>query len=85
MRLQYGLVLTLGLILTSQGLLAAETPEFEAFNQIYRSDIRALIIRDCQKCHSDKLMEADIDLSIFTSITEIRNHHIIASVILGRL
>lgn len=74
MRLPHGLVLTIGFVLVSRGLLAAETAEFEAFNQIYRSDIRPLIIRDCQKCHSDKLMEADIDLSIFTSITEVRKH-----------
>ena len=67
-------LIVVGSIVVSRSLIAAETAEFEAFNRSFTNDIRPLLIRDCQKCHSDKVMEADIDLSIFTSITEVRKH-----------
>jgi hypothetical protein len=67
-------LLLVGSVLLSQSSIAADVSEFDGFEKTYVSDIRPLIIRDCQKCHSAKVMEAEIDLSIFNSMADIRRH-----------
>lgn len=58
----------------SRLLVAADASEFEAFEQTYLGEIRSLIVRDCQKCHNAKVMEAEIDLTLFGSMADIRQH-----------
>lgn len=56
------------------GSNADEPTGFEVLEKTFATDVRQVVVRDCQKCHSDKVMEADIDLSIFTSLAEVRRH-----------
>ena len=68
-----GLVLT-SLIMVSRTMSAADAPEFAEYDRSYQSEIRPLISRHCEKCHSSEVMEAEIDLSSFTSLAAIRKH-----------
>lgn len=57
--------------LVSTSALAAE----ETFDRIatdYAREIRPIVTRHCDKCHSADLMEADIDLTTFPTLSEIR-------------
>jgi len=40
----------------------------------YSNEIRVLIDRYCRECHSAKRMEADIDLSAFATLADVRKH-----------
>lgn len=47
------------------------------FDQIatdYAKEIRPIVTRHCDKCHSPDLSEADIDLTTFPTLTEVRKH-----------
>ena len=52
----------------------AEVVDFRSHEQIYLNEVRPIVVRVCQNCHSEKVMEAEIDLSIYSSISEIRKH-----------
>lgn len=67
-------VLFVGLCLVRGALSAAEAIDFDTSSRPYASDIRPLITRYCEKCHSATLMEADIDLSAFDSFVAVRKH-----------
>lgn len=68
-----GLLLT-SLLLVSNPLFAADPPEFSTFDQSYQSEIRPIISRHCDKCHSSEVMEAEIDLSAFKSLSQVRKN-----------
>ena len=61
-----------GSVLTSGYSLAAESVDFEGFSKTYMGDIRQIISRSCEKCHSPELSEAEIDLTKFPSLAEVR-------------
>jgi len=67
-------VLFVGISLSTNVLSAAEEVEFEGYSRQYSSEIRSLISRHCEKCHSATLMEADIDLTAFDSFAAVRKH-----------
>ncbi len=69
-----GVLLLISSILVLPSANAADVAKFEAFEKTFQSDVRPVIIRDCQKCHSAKVMEAEIDLSIFASLGDVRQH-----------
>ncbi len=51
---------------------AADEPALKAFEQTYPLEIRPLLQRFCHECHSAKLMEAEIDLSEFAALADLR-------------
>ena len=65
-------VVLIGLILMSTNSTAEETKEFREFAATYVNDIRPIVSRHCEKCHSQELSEAEIDLTAFPSLAEIR-------------
>ncbi|MBS0202619.1 MAG: DUF1592 domain-containing protein [Planctomycetes bacterium] len=52
----------------------AQDAAIAALGSKYKSDILPLLSKYCHECHSAKLMEADIDLTTFTSLAEVRKH-----------
>ena len=71
-----GLVLAFcahGLSSYGKSLHAAE-PDAAALEKAYPTDIRPLVTKYCQKCHSADLAEAEVDLEPFTSWEEVRKH-----------
>lgn len=40
----------------------------------YQNDILPLLKKYCHECHSQQVMEADVDLTAFTSLAEVRRH-----------
>lgn len=67
-------VLIVGIIVSTGSLLAAESVDFNAYSRPFTAEIRPLISRHCEKCHSATLMEADIDLAAFDSFAAVRKH-----------
>ncbi|HEY0981635.1 DUF1592 domain-containing protein [Schlesneria sp.] len=63
-----------GSIVTCGITLAAEPTDFSEFSRSYSNDVRRIISRTCDNCHSPELSEADIDLTAFPSLDEVRNH-----------
>ena len=63
-----------GSVLASRYSLAADSVDFEGFSKTYAGDIRQIISRSCEKCHSPELSEAEIDLTTFPSLSEVRQH-----------
>lgn len=56
-------------------LVAAEPaapPDFQRLEQPFTGDVRALLTRYCDECHSGKRTEADVDLATFTSLADVR-------------
>ena len=45
--------------------LSGAEPDPKGLEQAYPKEIRPLVVRLCQKCHSTELPEADIDLEQF--------------------
>ena len=62
------------IVLVSQPVRAADDLAVKALGATYQSEILPLVTRYCQECHSPQLMEADVDLTIFTDIGAIRKH-----------
>lgn len=52
----------------------ADAVDFKSQEQTYVTEIRPIVVRVCQNCHSEKVMEAEIDLSIYSSMADIRKH-----------
>ena len=69
----FGVVL-MGSALISRISVAADTKDFDELGVTYAKEIRPLITRHCEKCHSPELSEAEIDLTAFPALTEIRKH-----------
>ncbi len=54
--------------------LQAKEPDWNALARGYKADIRPLMVRYCQDCHSGDTTEADVDLGAFPSLAEVRKH-----------
>ena len=65
-------VMLIGLALFSMDSTAADINEFSEFATTYLKEIRPIVSRHCEKCHSQELSEAEIDLTAFPSLAEIR-------------
>lgn len=50
----------------------AEATDADALAKAYRAEIRPLVTQFCNKCHSGDRIEAEIDLALFTSLTDVR-------------
>ncbi len=61
------------LTVASGALSAADYPA-ESVDQPFAKEIAPLLLRYCHECHNPKLMEAEIDLTSFTSVGELRKH-----------
>ena len=46
--------------------------QFDELGETYAKSIRPIIARYCEKCHSPDLSEAEIDLSVFPSLSDVR-------------
>jgi hypothetical protein len=68
------IVLGLGLVVISSEVMAADSAGFEELGATYQKEIRPIVARHCEKCHSAELSEAEIDLSIFPSLADVRKH-----------
>ncbi len=65
---------TFGLMFViANSVVAAETLPVE-LERVYPSDIQPLLRRFCHECHSEKLAEAEIDLTTFTTLADVRKH-----------
>lgn len=70
-------------VLLAPGLLSVQAAErsqptdIDTLAKSYKADIRPLVVRYCQECHAGEQVEAEIDLSIFKSLTEIRKQPVI--------
>ena len=75
MRCLFGFaLLSIGGMLFCSPVLAVDQAEFDSFDKNFQREVRPLIALHCEKCHSAKVMEAEIDLSIFKSLADIRKH-----------
>ena len=52
---------------------AADAPAMEQVATAYTSAARPLLARYCLECHSTELMEGDLDLERFASLSDVRN------------
>ena len=59
------------LALTCELVVAAE-PDFNPFEKTYATEVRALVVRTCGECHSEKLAEAEINLLSFATFGDVR-------------
>ncbi|HZZ80862.1 MAG TPA: DUF1592 domain-containing protein, partial [Gemmataceae bacterium] len=50
----------------------AQEPKWDTLASAYKSDVQPLLVQYCQRCHSGKHPEADIDLKHFASLAEVR-------------
>jgi hypothetical protein len=50
----------------------AQEPKWDMLASAYKSDVQPLLAQYCQRCHSGKNPEADIDLEQFASLQEVR-------------
>jgi len=66
------LAIALGAFLPA--MVRADAPDAAALEKSYAPDIRPLMQRYCNECHSGENIEADIDLAAFPSIAEVRKH-----------
>jgi len=48
--------------------------EVSALATSYSAEIRPLIVKYCLECHSEKQPEADVDLTLFKTLADIRKH-----------
>ena len=70
----FGLIAVAVMLLTLQVPHAAESDvkRLEQLATTYKSEIRPLVVRYCQECHSAELIEAEIDLASFPTLDEVR-------------
>ena len=59
---------------TSRITVAADATSFDDLGVRFSKEIRPIVARHCEKCHSADLAEAEIDLSTYPSLAEIRQH-----------
>lgn len=70
-------VKSVALALALSGIASVGTAAEDAVTQLgsaYKKDVLPLLAKYCYECHSAKKMEADVDLTTFASILEIRKH-----------
>lgn len=73
MRIVVG-VSVLAFVVLAPQLAVAYEPDIHTLDQPYRAEIRPLIARYCQECHSAKLSEADLNLAEFATLADVRKH-----------
>src|SRR6478736_1840 len=56
----------------TQPVEAADPPKTESLAADFKSDVRPLLNRYCHQCHNEKRAEAEIDLDLFASLTDVR-------------
>src|SRR5581483_5231719 len=52
----------------------AKEPALESLATEYAKEVRPLIQRYCQRCHSEKRSEAEVNLEAMTGMAEVRKH-----------
>src|SRR5262245_43405020 len=55
---------------------AADNSGFEGLDRSFATDVRIVVVRDCQSCNTEIVMEADVDLSIFAPLADVRRHRV---------
>lgn len=68
------LTLYVGALSAGGASLYGAEPDPKALERAWPTEIRPLVVRLCQKCHSTELPEAEIDLEQFASWGDIRKH-----------
>ncbi len=63
-----------GAIFASRPAVAADEPELNALEKSYAGDVRPLVLKYCQACHSAKQAEAEINLAAFATLADVRKH-----------
>jgi hypothetical protein len=53
---------------------AADEAEFGALEKTYTAEIRPLVVKYCQQCHSTRQAEADLNLASFATLADVRKH-----------
>ena len=59
------------LLATARGSDGADVPDRGALERAYEPEIRGLVRQYCEKCHSEKRIEADIDLAEFATMADV--------------
>src|SRR5258708_890011 len=67
-------LLALALIALSLPVAEADEPEMKELEKAYATEIRPLVARYCQKCHSEERTEAEIDLASLATWADVRKH-----------
>ena len=67
-------MLAVTLLLPSRRASGADEPALKTFEQTYSPEIRPMLQRFCQECHSANRTEADIDLSEFVALADLRKN-----------
>jgi hypothetical protein len=61
-------------MLVAPEVSAAEKPDWDAIGRNYQADIRPLMVRYCQECHSADQAEADVAFDSFAVLADVRKH-----------
>ena len=67
-------LLLLAMSLLSLSAAQADDAAIATLGAKYKSDVLPLLAKYCYECHSAKTMEADVDLTTFPTIAEVRKH-----------
>jgi hypothetical protein len=68
------LLLAIGATILSRPARADDAADLTSLEETYATTIRPLLAKYCQKCHSEKLAEADLDLASFATLADVRRH-----------
>src|SRR5262245_5740095 len=60
--------------LPSLPAVAADEAEFGTLEKSYTAEIRPLVVKYCQQCHSSRQAEADLNLASFPTLADVRKH-----------
>src|SRR5262249_52818767 len=52
--------------------IQAQEPAWDTLAKSYETEVRPLLVKYCQRCHSGKSPEADIDLKHFAALADVR-------------
>ena len=52
----------------------AEPPDWDSLAGRYKTEIRPLMVRYCQECHSGDTTEANVDFASFAALADVRKH-----------
>src|SRR6266478_2219077 len=58
----------------SRSAAAADEVEFGTLEKRYTSEIRPLVVKYCQQCHSTRQAEAELNLASFPRLADVRKH-----------
>jgi hypothetical protein len=53
---------------------AADDAEFGTLEKTYTSEIRPIVVKYCQQCHSNRQAEADLNMASFPTLADVRKH-----------